>query len=79
MAKTPGLLEDFPLGDEAKEALMPTGNVLAIHGLNVNAGSSDFLIGFDLIGRRTLGNEIFPGEIFYTIDASDPRASGGTV
>ncbi len=73
------LLEEFVLGDEAKAALMATNNVLAVHGLNESSASSDFLIGYELIGRKKLGSDIFPGEIYYTTDGSDPRASGGTV
>ena len=70
-------LEEFALDDSVKDLLMPTGNVLAVHALNVNSTSSDFLMGFELWGRRILGSETFPGEVYYTTDGSDPRQSNG--
>ena len=71
------LLEEFVLPESAKDLLMPTGNVLAVHGLNASTTSSDFLLGFELKGRRVLGNEVFPGEVYYTVDGSDPRENNG--
>jgi hypothetical protein len=42
------------------------GNILAVHGLNVSAGSSDFLISAELeAGESTTGAAITPGAIEY--------------
>ncbi len=68
--------QDFPLDVTAMEALRTSGNVLSFHGLNT-ANSSDFLIGYRLEGQRVLGSDVFPGEIYYTVDGTDPRTNNG--
>ena len=53
-------------------------NILAIHGLNFSANSSDFLIRAGLVERR-VEVELAEDSIFYTMDGSDPRLPGGAV
>ena len=50
-------------------------NLLAIHGLNQSAGSSDMLIEPELVLQRS---EVRLPDIFYTLDGSDPRSADGT-
>ncbi len=73
--------ERFELGPEAKALLQPAPfrNVLAVHAINDSASSTDFLIGYQLIGRKIIGDPTGPDGLYYTIDGSDPRLSGGAV
>ena len=57
--------------------LKPGKNVLAIHGLNVNDGSSDMLILPELVLATVEAIDNAP--IYYTTDGSDPRAIDGTL
>ena len=68
--------QEFVVDPSLWSAFEATGNVLSVHGLNTT-GSSDFLIGYELEGRRILGSEEFPGEVYYTLDGTDPRESNG--
>ncbi|MBN1125777.1 MAG: chitobiase/beta-hexosaminidase C-terminal domain-containing protein, partial [Sedimentisphaerales bacterium] len=52
-------------------------NILAIHGINTNAGSSDFIIYPVLLGRvEESASSTLP--IWYTLDGTDPRNLGGS-
>lgn len=48
--------QTFPIHDAP--ALKPSGNVLAIHGLNESLASSDFLIIPSLLGQRFIGGTV---------------------
>jgi hypothetical protein len=74
--------KDFDLG-AAMKAAFPAGlsagtHVLAIHGINQNAGSSDLLFLPVLQGIRY--EEVATGgDVYYTTDGSDPRNAGGAI
>ena len=47
--------------------------------MNDSDSSPDFLIGYRLIGRKIIGDPAGADGLYYTIDGSDPRLSGGAV
>ena len=59
-----------------RENLRVGMNILAIHGLNFSANSSDFLIRAGLV-QRTIEVGLVDDSAFYTLDGSDPRLPGG--
>lgn len=65
----------FDLSDHLA-LLHPGSNVLAVHGLNQNAGSSDMLIIAELeLQKRSSSSP----DIYFTTDGTDPRAANGSI
>ena len=64
----------FDLSD-FKGLLQPGENLLAIHGLNQSATSSDMLFQVELTLQKT---SVALPNIYYTLDGSDPRAEDGS-
>ena len=71
--------EEILLGPEVIELLKPSGNTLAVHAFNDSADSPDFLVSYELIARKIIGAPGGPDGVYYTLDGSDPRFSGGSV
>ena len=71
--------ETFELGPEVHALLQETGNLLVVHALNDSASSPDFLMGYQLFGRRIIGDPDGIDGLYYTLDGSDPRVTGGAV
>ncbi|MBI9018454.1 MAG: lamin tail domain-containing protein [Phycisphaerae bacterium] len=71
---------DFEIFDitNFKHLLNRSGNVLALHGINIRSTSSDLLLLPKLIGSAFLddGNG---ASVYYTNNSSDPRLQGGQV
>ena len=66
---------DFNISQH-KGRLVNGANVLAIHGLNSGAGSSDLLILPELVSRTVVNT---PAPTYYTTDGTDPRRPDGTL
>jgi hypothetical protein len=60
-----------------KSLLQVGQNVLAIHGVNRSVDSSDMLLVAELVGETFAPNSAPTGDVFYTLDGSDPNGSGG--
>lgn len=65
---------DFDVS-QFKNRLVQGSNVLALHGLNSGAGSSDLLILPELVSRSST---TAPAPVWYTTDGTDPRRPDGT-
>ena len=53
-------------------------NVLAIHVVNRSASNNDLLVVPNLLGATIAEGELID-EVYFTLDGSDPRASGGQI
>jgi hypothetical protein len=69
--------ERFDITD-FKHLLFVGTNVLAIHGINTSLTSSDMLVMPKLVGQF-VNVTYSSAPIWYTIDGSDPRLSGGSI
>ncbi|MBN1844442.1 MAG: lamin tail domain-containing protein [Sedimentisphaerales bacterium] len=67
----------FPV-TAAIDRLQPGTNVLAIHGINASATSTDMLILPKLVGKIPAG-EIPPEGVWFTANNEDPRLAGGSI
>ena len=59
--------------------LKPSGNLVAVHLLNDSPNSSDLLIGYRFIGRDIIGDVNGIDGVYFTMDGTDPRLSGGQI
>jgi hypothetical protein len=66
---------DFNIS-QYKNLLVTGTNMLAIHGLNSGAGSSDLLMVPEIVSRTTTTQ---PAPVYYTTDGSDPRLPNGSI
>jgi hypothetical protein len=62
-----------------KNLLVAGTNLLAIHGMNATAGSSDLLVLPELVVSVPDPGGPIGVPIYYTLDGTDPRLPGGTV
>jgi hypothetical protein len=60
-----------------KSLLVNGTNVLAIHGMNSSAGSSDLLILPELVSRTRVTRSAADTQVYYTLDGSDPLLADG--
>jgi hypothetical protein len=65
--------QDFDITTLGAAAIRAGTNVLAIHGLNYLASSTDYLIQFELIASAEVPATPQSTPIYYTTDGSDPR------
>lgn len=73
---TANVFEDYDLSSY-RNLLVEGENILAIHGVNLSAGSSDFLIYPELIA--SVVDDTNAPDVYYTTDGTDPRLLGGGI